>query len=136
MSTPRGFRDRNDDSLFALLGDIPELVRNLVVAEIDAAKKWAAAAGKQIGLGSAWFAVALFLLFWLIPALGAFTIIGLASWMPAWLSSLIVVVLLLVAIAVFAFMGLRRFKKLSKSENPAQAVAADARIVKDVVDEY
>ncbi len=136
MTTPRGFRDRNDDSFFTLIGDIPELVRNLVVAEIDAAKKWAAKAGKQIGLGSAWFLVALFLLFWLIPALGAFTIIGLASWMPAWLSSLIVVVVLLVGIAVFALMGLSRFKKLSRAENPAQAVAADARIVKDVVDEY
>lgn len=136
MSTPRGFRDRNDDSLFTLIGDIPELVRNLVVAEIDAAKKWAAKAGKQIGMGSAWFLVALFLLFWLVPALGAFTIIGLASWMPAWLSSLIVVVVLIIGIAVFALLGLRRFQKLSKEENPAQAVAADARIVKDVVDEY
>ena len=35
MTTPRGFRDRSDDSLFTLIGEVPELVRNLVVAEID-----------------------------------------------------------------------------------------------------
>lgn len=136
MTTPRGFRDRADDSLFTLLGDVPELVRNLVVAEIDSAKRWVKSAGKQAGMGGVWFIVALFFLFWLIPALGAFAIIGLASWMPAWLSSLIIVVVFLIVIAVAAFLGLQRFKKLGKSENPAQAIAVDARIVKDVTDEY
>lgn len=136
MSTPRGFRDRSDDSLFTLLGDVPELVRNLVVAEIDSAKRWVKSAGKQAGLGGAWFVVALFFLFWLIPALGAFAIIGLASWMPAWAASLIVVGVFLVVIVVAAFLGLQRFKKLGKTQNPAQAITVDARIVKDVADEY
>jgi hypothetical protein len=136
MTTPRGFRDRADDSLFTLLGDVPELVRNLVVAEIDSAKKWVKSAGKQAGMGGVWFIVALFFLFWLVPALGAFAIIGLASWMPAWLSSLIVVVVFLIVIAVAAFLGLQRFKKLGKSENPVQSITVDARIVKDVADEY
>ena len=136
MTTPRGFRDRSDDSLFTLIGEVPELVRNLVVAEIDSAKKWLKSAGKQAGLGGAWFIVALFFLFWLIPALGAFTIIGLSSWMPAWLASHNVVALFLVIIVVAALLGLQRFKKLSKSENPAKAITVDARIVKDVADEY
>ena len=136
MSTPRGFRDRADDSLFTLIGDIPELVRNLVTAEIESAKKWAKNTGKQAGLGSAWFAVALFFLFWLIPALGAFTIIGLSSWMPAWVASLIIVGVFIVVILVAALLGLMRFRKLGKSENPAASIAVDARIVKDVADEY
>ena len=63
MSTPRGFRDRADDSLFTLIGEIPELVRNLVVAEIDSAKAWAKKTGKDAGLGGVWFIVALFFLF-------------------------------------------------------------------------
>jgi len=46
MTTPRGFRDRADDSLLTLLGEVPELVRNLVVAEVDSAKKWVTTAGK------------------------------------------------------------------------------------------
>lgn len=136
MTTPRGFRDRADDSLFTLLGEVPELVRNLVVAEVDSAKNWVKSAGKQAGLGGAWFLVALFFLFWLIPALGAFTIIGLSSWMPAWGASLIVVGLFLAIIAVAALLGILRFKKLTKSENPAKAITVDARIVKDVADEY
>ena len=136
MSTPRGFRDRADDSLFTLLGDVPQLVRNLITAEIDSAKTWAKTAGKQAGLGSVWFLVALFFLFWLIPALGAFAIIGLASWMPAWLSALIVVVLFLLIIAVTAVFGIQRFKKVGKKQNPVGAIKVDARIVKDMADEY
>ncbi|WP_336630600.1 MULTISPECIES: phage holin family protein [unclassified Microbacterium] len=136
MTTPRGFRDRADDSLFTLLGEVPELVRNLIVAEIDSAKSWVKSAGKQAGLGGVWFLVALFFLFWLIPAIGAFAIIGLSSWIPAWVASLIVLGVFLVVILVAAFLGLQRFKKLTKSENPAKAITVDARIVKDVADEY
>lgn len=136
MSTPRGFRDRSDDSLLTLVGEVPELVRNLVVAEIDSAKKWAKKTGKDAGMGGAWFLVALFFLFWSIPALGAFTIIGLSSWMPAWLASLIVFVLGIVLVAIFAVLGVLRFKRLSRSENPAKAIKVDARIVKEVADEF
>ncbi|MBN9214981.1 MAG: hypothetical protein ABS62_00600 [Microbacterium sp. SCN 70-200] len=136
MTTPRGFRDRADDSLLTLLGEVPELVRNLVVAEVDSAKKWVTTAGKQAGMGGVWFLVALFVLFWTIPALGAFTIIGLASWMPAWLSALIVVIVLLVIAAVAAFLGIQRFRKLTRQQNPVQSIAVDARIVKDIADEY
>ena len=82
------------------------------------------------------FALALFFLFWSIPALGAFTIIGLSSWMPAWLASLIVFVLGIVLVAIFAVLGLLRFKRLSRSENPAKAIKVDARIVKEVADEF
>lgn len=136
MTTPRGFRDRADDSLFTLLGEVPELVRNLVVAEVDSAKTWVKSAGKQAGLGGVWFIVTLFFLFWAIPALGAFAIIGLASWMPAWLSALIVLVVLIAVAVVAAILGILRFKKIGKSENPVQSIAVDARIVKDVADEY
>jgi len=87
-------------------------------------------------MGGVWFLVALFVLFWTIPALGAFTIIGLASWMPAWLSALIVVIVLLVIAAVAAFLGIQRFRKLTRQQNPVQSIAVDARIVKDIADEY
>lgn len=136
MPTPRGFRDRSDDSLLTLVGEVPELVRNLVVAEIDSAKRWAKSAGKDAGMGGVWFLAALFFLFWSIPAILAFTIIGLSSWIPAWVASLIVVGIGLVATAVFALLGLMRIKRLTRSDNPAKAISADARIVKDVVDEF
>jgi hypothetical protein len=134
MRAPRGFRDRSDDSLLTLLGEVPELVRNLVVAEVDSAKKWLASAGKDAGMGGVWFIVALFFLFWSLPALGAFAIIGLSSWMPAWLASLIVLLLALAGVVVFALMGIARIRRLTRrSGNPVKAAATDARIVKDVI---
>lgn len=136
MSTPRGFRDRSDDSLFTLLGEVPELVRNLITAEIDSAKKWLKNVGKDAGMGGVWFVIALFFLFWAVPTLGAFTIIGLASWIPAWLAALIVLVLLLVIAIVFALLGILRIKKLTRTDSPAKSIKADARIVKDVTDEF
>jgi hypothetical protein len=33
-------------------------------------------------------------------------------------------------------MGIARIRRLSRSENPAKAIATDTRIVKDVIDEY
>ncbi|MDJ1114323.1 phage holin family protein [Microbacterium dauci] len=136
MSTPRGFRDRGDDGLLSLIGDLPELIRNLIVAEIDAAKAWAVRTGKDAGVVGLWFVLALFVLFWTIPAIGAFTIIGLSSWMAPWLAALILVGIGLVLVAVLALLGLARVKKMSNRENPVSAAKTDAGIVKEVTDEF
>lgn len=135
MTTPRGFRDRADDSLFTLLGDIPELVRNLVVAEIDAAKKWLAKTAKDAGIGAGWFVGALFVLFWSLPVFFAFVIAGLSSWWPVWLSALVVFGGMLVIVGILAILGIMRFRKLGSRESPGQAVAEDIRIVKEAGDE-
>lgn len=136
MTTPRGFRDRNDDSLMGLIGEVPELVRNLVMAEIDSAKKWAKKTGKDAGIGGLWSVAALFVLFWSIPVLGAFVIIGLSSWWPAWLSALVVFVLMLLITVVLALIGIRRFKRLSSRDTPVKALSTDAKIVKDAANEF
>jgi hypothetical protein len=134
MTTPRGFRDRSDDSLFTLLGDIPELVRNLVVAEVNAAKAWAGRTAKSAGIGAGWFVGALFVLFWSVPVLGTFVIAGLSSWWPVWLSALAVFVVMLVVTGILALLGIQRFRKIGKDENPAQAVAKDVKGVRDELD--
>ena len=92
MTTPRGFKDRADDSLLTLVGEIPELIRNLVVAEIESAKKWAARTAKDGGWGALWMFAALFVLFWSVPVFGTYLIAGLSSWWPVWLSALVVFV--------------------------------------------
>ena len=135
MTTPRGFRDRADDSLFTLLGDVPELVRNLVVAEINAAKAWLSKTAKDAGIGAGWFVGALFVLFWSLPVFFAFVIAGLSSWWPVWLSALVVFGGMLVITAVLALLGYLRFRRLSKRDNPGEAVAEDIRIVKEAGDE-
>ncbi|GAB3603530.1 phage holin family protein [Microbacterium aureliae] len=133
MTTPRGFRDRADDGLLTLIGEIPELVRNLVTAEIDAAKVWAARTAKDGGWGAIWMIAALFVLFWSIPVLGAFVIAGLSSWWPVWLSALVVFIAMLLVTVVLALLGILRFKRLGSRKNPAQAIARD---VKEVRGEY
>jgi membrane protein implicated in regulation of membrane protease activity len=76
---------------------------------------------------------ALFVLFWSIPALGAFVIAGLSSWWPVWLSALVVFFVMLLVTVILALFGIMRFKRLAKRTNPAQAIAHD---VKEVRGEY
>ena len=131
MTTPRGFRDRSDDSLLTLVGDVPELVRNLVVAEVDSAKSWLKRTSKDAGIGAGWVVGALFFLFWSVAAFGAFVIIGLSSWWPAWLSALVVFVALVLIAVVLALLGLMRFRKVGKGQNPVQSIVQDVKEVRD-----
>lgn len=131
MTTPRGFRDRSEDSLLTLIGDVPELVRNLVTAEVDSAKGWVKRTAKDVGVGAGWIVAALFFLFWSIPALMTFVIAGLASWWPVWLSALAVFIFTLIVVAVLVLLGLRKFRKVSATQNPAQSIMQDVREVRD-----
>ena len=131
MTTPRGFRDRSDDSLFTLIGDIPELVRNLVIAEINGAKAWAQRTAKDAGIGAGWFVGALIVVFWAVPVFFAFVIALLSLWLQVWAAALIVFGVMIVITAVLALLGWLRFKKLSNRENPGEAIAEDVRIVKE-----
>jgi hypothetical protein len=131
VTTPRGFRDRADDSLLTLLGDVPELIRNLVIAEVDAAKAWLKRTAKDAGIGSGWIVGALFVLFWSIPVFGTFVIAGLSSWWPVWVSALVVFVVMLLVTAVLGLLGYLRFRKLSKAQNPVQTIAQDVKEIRD-----
>ena len=143
MAAPRGsqgrawaFRDRADDGFLTLVGELPELIRNLIVAEIGAAKAWVGKTAKDAGIGAGWMAVGLIFLFWSVPALLTFIIAGLSSWWPVWLSALVVFGIVLVVAAFFALLGILRFRRLTRRENPAAAAARDVKIVKDVADEF
>jgi len=131
VTTPRGFRDRSDDSLLTLLGEIPELVRNLIVAEIDAGKAWLARTAKDGGWGALWVFAALFVLFWSVPVLGTFAIAGLSSWWPVWLSAIVVFVAMLIIAVVLALIGIMRFRKIGERKNPVQSIAQDVKEVRD-----
>ena len=131
MSSPRGFRDRADDSLLTLIGEIPELIRNLVIAEIDAAKAWVGRTAKDGGWGAVWVFAALFVLFWSIPVFGTFVIAGLSSWWPVWLSAIVVFGAMILVTALLALLGILRFRKIGKRQNPAQSIALDVKEVRD-----
>lgn len=131
MTTPRGYRDRYDDSLFTLVGEIPELIRNLVIAEVDSAKAWVRRTSKDAGIGAGWIVAALFFLFWAVGALVAFAIIGLASWWPAWLSALVVFLVLVVTAVILTLLGVLRFRKVARAQNPVQSIVQDVKEVRD-----
>ncbi len=131
MASPREYRDRSKDSIFTLLGELPELVRNLVIAEIDAAKEWARRTGKDAGIAVALFVGALFFLFWAVPVFGTFIIAGLSSWWPVWLSALVVFGVLLVIAIVLAGIGALRFRVITQRRNPIDAISEDIREVRD-----
>jgi len=131
VTTPRGFRDRADDSLITLLGDVPELIRNLVIAEVDAAKAWLQKTAKDAGIGTGWLVGALFVLFWSIPVLGTFIIAGLSSWWPVWLSALVVFIVMILITGVLGLLGYLRFRKLSRAQNPVQSIVQDVKEVRD-----
>ncbi|MTE24695.1 phage holin family protein [Microbacterium sp. ZXX196] len=130
-------RDRADDSLFTLLGDLPELVKNLIRAELGAVKTYVGKLVKHGGWTAIMAVAALFFLFWTIPAFLAFLIILLDLWMPLWASALIVLgigVVMIVACAAYAYLvHVRAIKRL---ESPGAAAKADAAIVKEFADEF
>lgn len=127
----RGFRDRADDGLLTLLGELPELIRNLVIAEVDSAKKWLARTAKDGGWGALWVFAALFVLFWSVPVLGTFVIAGLSSWWPVWLSALVVFFAMLIVTVALAWLGILRFRKIGARQNPVQSIAQDVKEVRD-----
>jgi len=131
MTTPRGFRDRSEDSLFTLIGEIPELIRNLVIAEIDAGRAWVRRTSKDAGIGAGWIAAAIFFLFWAVGMLIAFAVILLALWWPVWLAALVVLIGILLLAALFALLGVQRFRKVARAQNPVQSIVQDVKEVRD-----
>ena len=130
-------RDRADDGLFTLIGDVPELVKNLVKAEVNALKKYVGTLAKHGGWTMIFAIAALFFLFWTVPAFLAFLIILLDLWMPLWVSALIVLFIGVVMIGVCGVWAyLRHVRAIIKLESPGAAAKADAAIVKEFADEF
>ncbi|MCJ1695605.1 phage holin family protein [Rathayibacter caricis] len=102
---------KNARSLGELVGDLPGLVIELVKAELASLKNELSGKAKSAGLAVALFAVAAFLLLTAWATLVTFAIIGISSWLPAWLSALIVTVFFLVVAVVLALVGVKSIKK-------------------------
>jgi uncharacterized membrane protein len=77
--------------------------------------------------------LALFVLFWSVPALGTFAIAGMSAlwgW-DVWLSAIVLFGLMIVIVAVFVLLGILRFKRLTARQNPVQSIAQDVKEVRD-----
>ncbi|WP_345751794.1 phage holin family protein [Microbacterium rhizophilus] len=129
-------RDRADDGLFTLVGDVPQLVKNLIVAEFNAIKGWLVKTATDAGIGTGLMFVALFFIAWVVPLFLTFLVALLSLWLPVWASALIVMgVGILLAIAA-GFAGLVFYRKIGKRESPIQAAKTDVQIVKEAASEY
>ena len=128
--TDRNFGDKSRESIFELLADLPNLITNLIQAEIEQVKTKAKHLGSYAGKGAIFMVLALIFLFFAIGTLVAVAILALALVLPAWLSALIVFVVFLLIAVVLALIGVKFFKKLGEDPNPVESVKKDIRAVK------
>ena len=104
-------RDRKPRSLFGLVGDVPQLVKNLVTGEIALLKAELVGKAKVFALAAALLVVALVIVLYAIGVLLTAAVMGLATVMPAWLAALAVAFVMLVVAAILGLVGWKRFKK-------------------------
>ncbi|MCC2335386.1 phage holin family protein [Cellulomonas wangsupingiae] len=98
-------------SLGQLVSDVTEQASRLVRAEIALAKAEVTAKAKEAGIGAGLLAGAAVLALYLLATLITTAILGLATVVAPWLAALIVSLVLLVVVAVLAFVGLKHVKK-------------------------
>ncbi len=97
-------------SLFELIADVPTLVRELVMGEIQQLKTEMIGKFKAWGIGGALIAVAVVFVLYMLGVLLTAAVLGLSYVMPGWLAALLVAFVLLVIAAIFALIGYRKLK--------------------------
>jgi len=97
--------------LFALIGDVPRLVTDLVKGEIELAKLELIEKGKKFGIGAGLIVVALIVLLLFVTMLLTAAVLGLGTVMPPWLAALLVALVLLLVAAALAFVGYKSVQK-------------------------
>lgn len=136
MTMRSPLRDRADDGLFTLIGDVPQLVKNLVVAEFGAVRGWLVKTARDAGIGTGFMIVALFFVAWVVPMFLAFLTALLSLWLPVWAAALIVMGVAAVLAIVAGIVGLLFYRRIGRRESPIQAAKTDVLIVKDAADEF
>jgi uncharacterized membrane protein YqjE len=106
QSEPR----RRDRTLAELFEDLSDVLRRLVRAEIALAKAELAGRFQALGAGVGLLVGAGVLALYLLAAVIATSILVLSIWLDAWAAALIVTVVLLLVVALLAFLGIRKLK--------------------------
>jgi uncharacterized protein YneF (UPF0154 family) len=98
-------------SIFQLVADVPTLVRELVKGELSLLKTEVVNKLKIVGVGAGLLLGAVIVLFFFIGVLLTAAVLGLAEVMPPWLAALVVAFVLLIGVAILAWIGYRELKK-------------------------
>lgn len=106
-----GIRQEKRKSVFELLADVPVLLRELVENEIELLKAELLQKLKAAGIGAGLIAIAAVLALLFFGVLLTSAILALSLVMPGWLAALLVGFVLLVAIAILVWLGIRSVKK-------------------------
>jgi Flp pilus assembly protein TadB len=109
VETPREKEKKR--SIFQLVADVPTLVRELVMGEINLLKTEIINKLKIAGIGVGLLLGAVLVLFFFISVLLTAAVLGLAVVMPPWLAALVVAFVLLIVVAILAWIGYRELKK-------------------------
>lgn len=115
-------RENADPTLGALVHQLTMQVPDLIRSEIRLAQAEMTEKGKAAGVGLGMFSAAGLLAFFALATLITTAILGLANVVDAWLASLIVALVLLVAAAVAGLVGKN---KVSSAGPPRPELAMD-----------
>jgi len=118
--------------LFALISDVPRLVRDLVKGELELAKLELIAKGKKFGVGAGLIVAALIVLLLFVTMLLTAAVLGLGTIMPPWLAALLVAFVLLLVAAALAFVGYKSVQKAlpPKPERALRNLQRDVSVLK------
>ena len=129
-TAPGAARERR--GLFALIADIPGLIRELIEAEIASLKAEVTEKLKAAGIGVGFLVVAGMIAFFAVLVLTAAGILALALVLPAWAAALIVGGALLVVAGIAAAIGVAQLRH-GVPPTPTQtidSVKKDVRVVR------
>jgi hypothetical protein len=130
---PHGAAVTSDEpTLGALVHDLSQQLPQLIRSEIRLAQAEVTAKGKRAGIGIGMFSAAGLLAFFALGTLITTAILALALVLPAWLSALIVAIVLLAVAGVVALMGKNKVQEATpaKPERAIEGVKEDIATVK------
>jgi hypothetical protein len=112
-TTTRGAGDGSPRkrSLLQLLGEVPLLVRELVVGEIELLKQEMIRKLKALGVGAALLLGAVIFILAMLGVLLTAAIFALSLVMPGWLAALLVAAVLLIIAVILGLVGYRVLKR-------------------------
>jgi len=129
-SEPGATRERR--GLFALIADIPRLLRELIEAEIESLKAEIVGKLKAAGIGAGFLVAAGAFAFFATLVLTAAGILALALVVPAWAAALIVGGALLALAGIAAAIGVSQLKQgvPPTPSDTIESVKEDVRVVR------